>query len=178
MALRRGVWRWLQMAVGLLGLGVAACDDGTVITRVMVERDAASLLVLSGPQGMATEVHGAPFPDATPDWVAANLRAPATMSTGIRFRAVGIGMARDGARLVLVFNRRDAPDPVRDCARQAEAPVGSPQSEGFTVTATICNAQALMATAHMEARKTRLGDNAEFTRVMRLLLMQIAMRPG
>lgn len=173
MTLHQAAWRLLQIASGLLGLSLAACDDGTVITRVMIYGDARSFLVLSGPLGMATVVHGAPFPGTTPDWVAANLKAPAAMPTGIRFRAVDIGAARDGGRLVLVFNRRDAPDAVRDCARQAEAPVDPPRSEGFSVTASICNAHALVATAHMEARKTRADDPAEFTRVMRLLLMEM-----
>ena len=170
--------RGLQALTGLLGLAVAACDDGTVITRVIVYGDARSFFVLSGPAGLATEVHGSPFPDTSAAWVAENLKAPPALPTGIRFRPVAIGAQRDEPRLVLVFNRRDTPDPVRDCARSAEAPVDPPRTEGFTVMATLCNGHALVATAHMEARKTRAGDTAEFTRVMRLLLMQIATKPG
>lgn len=171
--------RWLsRLVAGALGLAVAACDDGTVITRVMVFGDARSFFILSGPQGMASEVHGAPFPGVTPAQVAERLRAPADLPTGIRFRAVAPGEAREGPRLVLVFNPLDPIDGVRDCQRTGPARVDKPRDVGFTVTATLCNKGALVATAHMNATKTKADDPAEFTRVMQLLMMQIATKPG
>lgn len=163
---------------GVLGLGLAGCDDGTAITRVLVYGDAASFLVLSGPGGMPVEVHGAPFPGVAAKEVAALLKAPAAMPAGIRFRPAEPGDA-EGARLMLVFNRTDTVDAVADCRRRAPArPPGEGGAVGFTVTMTLCNAGSMVATAHMEASKTRADDPAEFTRVMRLLMMQIATKPG
>lgn len=174
-----GPLRWLfRLLGGVLGLAVAGCDDGTVITRVMVFGDARSFFILSGPDGLASEVHGAPFPGMTPDQVAQRLRAPADLPTGIRFRGVRPGEAHEGPRLVLVFNPLDPIDGVRNCQRTTEARVDKPREVGFAVTATLCNKGALVATAHMEATKTRADDPAEFTRVMQLLLMQIATKPG
>jgi hypothetical protein len=168
----------MQALSTLAGLGLAGCDDGTIITRVDVRGDAQSFFVLAGPHGLATEVHGAPYPGTTSAWVVERLKAPPALPTGIRFRDVGIGTARNGPRLVLVFNRRDAPDPVRDCGRMDAAPVDPPEEAGFSATATLCNAHAMVATAHMEARRTGTDDPDAFPQAMRLLIMQIAAKAG
>lgn len=167
----------LSRAIGALaGLTVSACDDGTVITRTDVRGDAAAYFVLSGPEGLPTEVHGAPFPGVTPDWVVAHLKAPPALPTGIRFRAVPVGAHKEAPRLLLVFNRSDAPDASRDCRRAAAVAVQPPRPEGFSVMATVCHGTAMVATSHMEARRTRADDPEGFSHAMRLLLMQIAVR--
>jgi hypothetical protein len=170
-----------QALAGLAGALLAACDDGTVITRVEVWGDSRSYFTTAGAAGVATEVHGTPFADVTPGEVVARLKAPAGMAQDIRFRLAAPGEAAEGIRLLLIFNRTDVVDSIRDCRRSARGqpiPVEAKPSRtvGFTVTASLCHAEARVATAHMEARKTRADDPDEFARVMRLLLMQITQR--
>lgn len=170
--------RATQIILGLAGALLAACDDGTVITRVQVWGDARSYFTTAGAAGVATEVHGRPFARVSAEEVVARLRPPAGMAQDVRFRLVQQGEQAEGIRLLLVFNRTDVPDTIRDCRRSARGqtlPVEAnpAQDVGFTVTATLCHAEARVATAHMEATKTRADDPEEFARVMRLLLMQI-----
>jgi hypothetical protein len=173
-ALRRGA----QMLLGLAGFLLAACDDGTVITRVQVWGDARSYFTTAGAAGVATEVHGTPFARVSAEEVVSRLRLPPGMPQEIRFRLVPQGEQAEGVRLLLVFNRTDVPDSMRDCRRSARGqplPVApNPAQEvGFTVTASLCDAEARVATAHMEATKTRADDPEEFARVMRLLLIEM-----
>lgn len=176
MRLKHFIRRLARATCALAGFAVSGCDDGTVITRTDVRGDAAAYFVLSGPEGLPTEVHGAPFPGVTPEWVVEHLKAPPALPTGIRFRAVPVGAHNEAPRLLLVFNRSDPPDASRDCRRAAPVPVQSPRLEGFSVMATVCHGNAMVATSHMEARKTRADDPEGFSHAMRLLLMQIAVR--
>ena len=161
-----------------LGLGLAGCDDGTVITRVHTEPLAQSSFTVAGLAGLATEVHGAPFAGMTAEAVVARLRPPVGQAQTISFRLATPGEAAERIRLVLVYNRTTAPDGIRDCrdtGRGQALPVSAspPEEVGFTVTTSLCDAERRLASAHMEARRTRADDPAEFTRVMRLALMQL-----
>lgn len=171
--------RLFQILGGVLGLGLAGCDDGAVITRVWTSAVTADYLRLSGGDGFPVEVHGAPFPGITPQEVVARLRAPSALRTGIRFRAVEPGTLRDGARMMLVFNRTDPPDGRTDCRRggPAQKP-GTGGDAGFTVTMTFCNGVAMEATGHMEARKVRADDPEAFARVMQQLMLLVTERPA
>lgn len=167
-----------QIFVGLVGSLLSGCDDGTIITRVQVWGDASSYFTTAGASGVATEVHGKPFAGVDAKEIVARLKPPPGMAQDVRFRLVKQGEQAEGIRLLLVFNRSDVPDTIRDCRRSARGqtlPVepNPTQEVGFTVTATLCDAEARVATAHMEATKTRADDPEEFARVMRLLLMQI-----
>lgn len=156
-----------------LALALAACDDGTVITRI--DRTPAfdnSQIVHMDADGIPAEVHGAPFPGVGAADVAARLRLPAGVAQGFRFRAVAPGSGAEG-RVVLVFNGVDVPNGIRDCQRDTAAPVRAPQAVGFDVMVSFCRGRAMLATGHLRARTTRADDPEEFARVLRALLFNI-----
>lgn len=167
--------RGIGLGAGLSALMLAGgCDDGTVITRVD-RRPGFSLsqVVAMAAGGVPTEVHGAPFPGAAPDDVAARLAMPASFAAGTTFRAATPGAADTRRRLVLVFNPSAPPNGLRDCRRVEPAPTREPGATGFAVTATFCEGERMLATGHLEARRTQADDWAGFTRVMRLLLRDV-----
>lgn len=164
--------------LALLAL-LAACDDGTVITRVRQwPAFARSQIVAMGSDGgIPTEIHGRPFPAADPAEIAGLLRLPAGWPQEFGFRAIRPGPRGTHARrrLVLVFNPAEPPQGPLNCRRAYEAPTHAPREAGFEVTATFCDGEKMLATGHMEARRTREDDPQEFARVMRLLL-QVTMQ--
>jgi hypothetical protein len=157
----------LAALTGLTGL-LAACDDGTVITRVMgTMTNPRSHIVPMASGGLPTEIHNAPFDGVTPAEVASRLRMPGDWPADIRFRPADA--PGQGARLVLVFNPADHPDGYAAC-RLSQSPRAAPAREvGFAVTASFCTGDRVIVTGHMEARKTRADDPAEFGRVMTVL---------
>ncbi|TVQ53337.1 MAG: hypothetical protein EA355_13620 [Rhodobacteraceae bacterium] len=172
----RGFLALLAAAAAVMAAG---CDDGTVVTRV--DRRPAfseSWIVATAAGGVPTEIHGRPFPGVSPDEIANRLRMPQRFAADIRFRARAPGPRGldPERRLVLVFNATEGPNGIRDCRRTEEAPTRPPADEGFTVTATFCTEDRMLATGHLAARRTRADDPEAFTRVMRLLLTQITAR--
>lgn len=169
--------RAFQVVGGLLGLIVAACDDGTVITRV-ARFPGYDLSLITARGTVPTVVHGTPLRGMTEGEVVASLRMPGGYPQGVRFVPVAADDADafEGHRLVLVFNRSDAPDPHRDCRARRPLPTAAPGAEGFTLTMTLCGRDRPFATAHMEARRTRAGDAAGFGQVMVRLTQQLLAR--
>lgn len=177
MRLSRMGERAARLIGGLVGLVVAACDDGTVITRV-AQFPGYDISLITSRGVVPTAVHGLPLQGMTADGVVAALRMPGGYSQSVRFVPVAVddAEAREGHRLVLVFNRTDSPDPHRDCRAAAPLPTRAPGEEGFTVTMTLCGRDRPFATAHMEARRTRADDTAGFSQVMVRLLQQLLAR--
>jgi hypothetical protein len=165
-----------RLAAAGAALLAAGCDDGTVITRVdRMPAFSRSQIIAMAAGGVPTEIHGRPFDGVTPEEIAGRLKMPPGFAAGVTFRAVAPGPRGidPHRRLVLVFNPAEGPNGLRDCRRIEEAPTNPPREVGFSVTATFCTEDRLLATGHMEARKTRADDPGEFTRVMRLLFMQV-----
>ncbi|MFN3613426.1 MAG: hypothetical protein ACK4WC_02550 [Rubrimonas sp.] len=157
----------LAALTGLAGL-LAACDDGTVITRVMgTITNPRSHVVPMASGGLPTEVHNAPFAGMGPGEVVSRLRMPGDWPADIRFRLADT--PGRGARLVLVFNPADPPNGFAACALTQSPRAAAPRETGFAVTASFCAGDRVIVTGHMEARKTRADDPAEFGRVMTAL---------
>ena len=158
---------------GALASLLAACDDGTKITRV--DRRGGfvrSWLVFAAEGGLPVEMHGRPFPGVTDREVAARLRFPPGTLRGFRFRAMAPEETA-ARRLVLVFNRADAPNALRDCARLGPVPTSEPAEVGFTAQATFCTESHMMATGFLEARKTPADDPKAFTLAMQRLFREM-----
>ena len=159
------------LTVSLLAL-LLACDDATVITHVFKlpnirERD---LFAMQTHGGIATEVHGLPFPGATPEAVAEAMQGPQG-AAAVRFRAQEIvGPEFHGSRMVLHFNPLGAPNGPADCALTGPARTGEPTEKGFTVNMTFCRGQEVEAQGYLQAPEVAAGDHDAFARVMRQLL--------
>ena len=99
--------------------------------------------------GMLVERHGLPWPSATPDETIATLRMPAGSAAKLRFQEIKpkAGMVGDGRRLVLHFNRLNAPDPNQDCAAVKEFETGE-GGDGFTMSATFCKGDLWLVHSH------------------------------
>lgn len=162
----------LAALTGLAGL-LAACDDGTVITRVMgTMTNPRSHIVPMAAGGLPTEIHNAPFAGVAPAEIVSRLRMPGDWPADIRFRLADT--PGRGARLVLVFNPAEHPDGYAACRLTRSPPAAAPRDTGFAVTASFCTGDRVIVTAHMEARKTRADDPAEFGRVMTVLFQAMA----
>jgi hypothetical protein len=166
-----------------LALIVSACDDGTRVNRVENSASANGFFVTAGAAGVPVEVHGRPFAAVTSAEAVARLKPAPGMAQDITFRSVAPGALADDYRLLLVFNRRDVVDSIRDCRRSAEGqpiPVDPAPDDaaGFTLTASICNARNRIATANLEATTTPADDPAEFQRVMQNLLRILTDTPS
>lgn len=159
----------LAALIGALG-GLAACDDAWTITRVNDQiGDVRSYAVPFASGGLPTEIHGTPFAGLPPAEIAAALKLPATWPSGIRFRVTDT--PGEGGRLVLHFNPEGAPNGQVLCAPRRPPASTPPRTEGFAVTATLCNGGRVLATGHLEAPKVASEDREGFARAMTALLL-------
>ncbi|WP_018632192.1 hypothetical protein [Neomegalonema perideroedes] len=164
------------VAAGAFGL-LGGCDAYTV-TRVesLPLMSKGTLYTIAARGGIPTEIHGAPFPGATPDEVAAHLRLPAGLPAGIRFRPVAPGGFEDEhekARLVLIFNGASPPGSGPACRLREIAPANPPQAGGFTLYAVFCDGRSWFGQGFLEARKTEPGDWTRFGRLTANLFQEI-----
>lgn len=162
----------LAGAAGLL----SACDDGTRVTRVdrMGSFSRSYLVTAAAGGGLPVIVHGAPFEGVAPEEVVARLSFPAGTLHYVDFRLAERG-TRPTNRLVLVFNRADAPDGVRDCRGETPRLAGpDPGGTGFSAQATFCMGDRMQATGVLEATRTRAGDPQSLASALRRLLREIA----
>lgn len=163
------------LVAGLAGL-LSACDDGARVTRVdrMGSFSRSFLVSAAAGGGLPVIVHGAPFAGATPQEVVARLGFGPGVLHDVAFRLAEPG-TRPTNRLVLVFNRADAPDGFRDCRGETPRLAGpAPGGTGFSAQATFCMGDRLQATGVLEATKTRAGDPEGLARALRRLLREIA----
>jgi hypothetical protein len=165
------IWRYLAM-LALIGT-VAGCDDATVSgTERRTFLKAAGLLALQEASGLLVEIHGAPWPDATPEQIASTLRMPDGAGKAVRFRDISPGewVVGDGTRLVLHFNPIGAPDSVADCRAKEKLKTTPPATMGFTVNATFCQKGEWLIHGFLKARAVGRDDWFGYTMVMRKLL--------
>ena len=160
----------------LAGL-LTACDEATIITHVdkLSHMSMNSLVTIQGAQGIAVEIHGAPFPGIDDTAIAAAMRPPAGASQGIRFHAVepGTWSAHDGWRLVLHFNPDGPPHSVHDCKLEAEAKTAGRPAQGYSVNATFCNGADWQAHGFLKAPKAAQDDPGLFADHMVQLMQAI-----
>ena len=167
MLLRGGILARIgSLAAGAFGL-LSGCDSSYVVTRVdsMPLMSAGTLYSLSTRGGIPTEIHGAPFAGASAEEIAANLKLPAGMTTGIRFRPVapgGFEEEHDKARLVLIFNGVEPPGSGPACRLREAAAVHPPEPRRFTLYAVFCDGRAWFGQGVLEARKIEPKDWARF----------------
>ena len=162
--------------IGLIGAligALAGCDDADVSR---IERrsffNAESLAALSDIGGMSVEIHGSPWPGATPDELAGTLRMPDGVGISARFSAVRPGqwIIGDGERLVLHFNHSGEPDHVADCRTKKEFETKPPAKQGFSVNATYCKGPDWLIHAHLNAGSVKADDWLGYMVAMRKLL--------
>lgn len=145
---------------------LAGCDDGAVITRVTnFVGGGRDYVVPLAAGGLPAEIHGAPFAGVSAEEVAARLRLPPSFPAGIRFRAVAPDAGAVG-RMVLAFNPEGPPNGTALCKIAAPLRHAPPREIGFAVTATLCNGERVLTTAHLEASKTRADDPEAFAHAM------------
>lgn len=164
-------WRYCAMAA-LLGT-VAGCDDATVSgTERRSFLKAGDLMELQQTSGVLVEIHGAPWPGATPEQIASTLRMPDGAGKAVRFRDISPGqwVIGDGERLVLHFNPTGAPDSNADCRAKEEFKTEPPAKKGFTVNATFCKKGEWLIHGFLKARAVTQDDWFGYTMVMRKLL--------
>ena len=163
----------MRLVAALSGL-LAACDDGATVTRVdrMGGFSRSWIVSAAAGGGLPVEIHGAPFPGFTAEEAAAGLSFPPGTLHDVRFRLARPGEAPVN-RLILVFNRADAPDAARDCRREDPPPTRAAAVDRFTAQATFCMGGRLQATGVLEAR-VEAGDREGYARAMRRLLREIA----
>jgi hypothetical protein len=164
-------WRYCAMLF-LIG-SVAGCDDATVSgTERRVILGALNLSDLQDDNGLLVEVHGAPWPGATPDQIASTMRMPKGKAGDVRFRSIPHGQWRigNGNRLVLHFNPVGAPDSNADCRTETEIETKPPRTKGFTVNATLCRQDQWLIRGFLTAKAVKQNDWFEYTVVMRKLL--------
>lgn len=167
--------RWGRALVaGMALLSAAGCDDGVTITQLDSSVGLDKMWLQNRPSGLPTEIHGEPWPGATPEDVATRLRAPAGFAADIRFSAVRPGSVDDD-RLVLIFNGAHPSDPLRACAlpEKPRAEWPTPPTQGFQLYAVFCARNGWMGTGLLNARKQQAGDWTEFVRVTRNLIKAI-----
>ncbi len=161
-------------------LGVFGCGDASVISRVGRETalDAAAVQRMAI-DGLPTEVHGAPWPDAASDQVVSALRLPNAYPSGARFRLVRPKdeLSFRDRRLVLVFNDGRPPDEWAACDMTRNmagyAPAFAPDGKGFSVFAVFCDGTQSIGRGHLEAPGAPHGDWSFFQREMRRLFDRI-----
>lgn len=135
-----------------------------------------TLFSLSARGGIPTEIHGAPFSGAGAAEIAENLRLPAGLPAGIRFRPVAPGGFEDEhekARLVLIFNGADPPDSGPACRLRGPARAHPPQDGRFTLFAVFCDGRSGFGQGFLEARKIEPGDWTQFRRLSANLFGEI-----
>ena len=166
----------LTAAAGLL-VAVAGCDDGTVISRVdsTTTLDRARILSMAKAEGgVPLEVHGAPWPGASPDDVAAHIRLPNSFPPEIRFRAATPGgLGPDQDKMVMVFNPSRPPNVIRMCGQAAPFPTEAPKDGPFQAFVALCDGPEWMGAGVLDATRQAAGDWTEFTRVNRVLFSRI-----
>lgn len=182
-------WRTLIRAVGagLALLGLAGCDDQHwVISRVdrAVVFDSSMVRLMAAGGGIPTEIYGAPWPGATVEEVADNLRMPANLPPDVRFRYLPpkSAPARSPEKLVLIFNGAAPPDPIVSCDLDAGEPVEPPAAVGFELFAVFCRGRGVAATwmahGHMSAPRIEAGDWAGFQKLSRVFFAEIITDPS
>lgn len=160
----------------LLALGLAACDEATIITHVdrLSHMTLSDLLTMQGPNGIPVEFHGQPFSTVARADLATALRPPAGTSQSIRFSAVQPGHGGDhGWRLVLHVNPTGPPNGPADCRRTSEAETDPPQTKGYRVNATFCKGDAWQAHGYLRAPEVEDGDIEAFRNNLQQLMSVI-----
>ena len=156
----------------LIGI-VAACDDVSVSgTQRRTFLFAADLLAMQEASGVLVEIHGAPWPDATPEQIASTLRMPDGPAHAVRFRDIAPGqwVIGDSDRLVLHFNPTGEPDSIADCRAKEPMQTKPPQKSGFTVNASFCKQGEWLSHAFLKARSVEQDDWFGYTFAMQKLL--------
>ncbi|HUS53190.1 MAG TPA: hypothetical protein VMY41_04190 [Thermohalobaculum sp.] len=165
------IGRYFAM-LALIGT-VAACDDVSVSgTERRTFLYSSDLLAMQEASGVLVEIHGAPWPGATPEQIASTLRMPDGSGQAVRFRDIAPGqwIIGDGDRLVLHFNPTGAPDSVADCRAKEAIVTEPPAKKGFTVNATFCKQGEWLSHAFLKARAVSQDDWLSYTFAMRELL--------
>lgn len=173
---RRRVFGAWTAALGVC-VALSGCDDGTVISQVerSVALDHSRILAMAGGDSqIPVEIHGALWPNAAAEEVAAQLRLPNRFPPSIRFNLVAPGaLDPDDDKVALFFNAASPPRARRACQMTAEAPSDPPENGPFRVTAVFCNGSESMGLGVLVASKQVSGDWPEFTRATRLLFSRI-----
>jgi hypothetical protein len=165
------IWRYC-VVLTLIGT-VAGCDDATVSgTERRTFLKAAGLLKLQETSGLLVEVHGAPWPGATPEQIASTLRMPSGPAKEVRFRDIAPGqwVIGRGTRLVLHFNPKGKPNSNADCRAEKEIATEPPSKKGFTVNATFCKKGEWLIHGFLKARAVAQDDWFGYTFAMQKLL--------
>lgn len=176
--MRRGLG---TAALALCGL-LAGCGDDAFITHVSssaaMTEGRLRTMALRG--GLATEIHGAPWPGATPKDVAAALRLPNAFPPEMRFRAIPRTRVSpsEPSKLVLIFNTALPQDPAHACEEVDDLPALGPREQGFDVFAVFCGRNGWIGHGMIATKRWESGDQQEFTRLMRRLFKRILDEPN
>jgi len=162
--------RWRIATLGLIG-ALMGCDDATISQqgrRAFLNAD--DLARMQEASGNLVEIHGAPWPGATPEELASTLRMP--NAPDVRFRAVrpGAWVIGSGKRIVLHFNPVGGPNSNADCLTTEELETKAPTGRGFTVNASFCRGREWLVRAYMKVGSVETDDWLRYTQVMRKLL--------
>ncbi len=165
-----------RLLAGLIAaFGLAACDDGTVITHVAsTPKPDKTRIITNAAGGFPVEVHGAPFPGIEPFQVAEVLKLPQGFGHRVEFRAIEPGPIdyHKPTRLVLVFGG-GAPDPAYHCQLTEPLKTTPPSDVGFDVHAVFCARDEWFASGFMKAHKVTGEDATSYRKAMRQLLRVI-----
>jgi len=169
------MWRFFTILVTMVGLTstLNGCDDADVSgMERRVFTNAANLAKLPDARGLSVEIHGAPWPGATPDQIAIALRMPKGVAKALRFRAVAPNqwIIGNGERLVLHFNPINAPNHIADCGAKEEFQTMPPPKTGFIVNATYCKKEEWQIHANLTSKLVKQDDWFSYTIVMERLL--------
>jgi hypothetical protein len=161
---------WLRLAFICLIGAVAGCDDSNI--SGIERRSFFNAKALSEVGSLMVEIHGAPWPGATPDELASTLRMPDGVGKAVRFSAVRPGqwIVGSGERLVLHFNPSGAPDHIADCRTKKEFQTKPPTKQGFTVSATYCKGPDWQIHTFLNAEDVGVEDWLGYIMNMRKLL--------
>ena len=130
--------------LGLAGIMtgiITGCDDADISgleRRTFLK--AGALVELQEASGLLVEIHGGPWPGATPEEIASTLRMPEGPAHKVRFRVIPPGqwVLGDAERVVLTFNPAGPVSRAADCRATEEIATKPPSRQGFTVNATFC----------------------------------------
>jgi hypothetical protein len=169
------MWRHftiLGLIMGLIG-ALAGCDNADISgMERRVFFNAADLAAMPNADGLLVEIHGTPWPGATPEQMALALHMPDGVAKAVRFRAASPGqwVIGDGQRLVLHFNPIGAPDHIADCKTREAFQTKPPAKRKFTVSATFCKKEEWLIHAYLKAKTVGQDDWFNYTISMQRLL--------
>ena len=140
----------LLVIASLAGI-LAGCEDQqNVSRRAVVTQEMLAAFQATG--GLLTELHGVPWPSATPGETVGTLRMPAGPAAKLRFLPIKPGKTHvgDGQRLVLHFNAQEGASAATNCQAKNQFETGQ-GSDSFTVVATFCEGEMWLVNATLDA---------------------------